>query len=101
MDKRTSLLELLAEVEPKVAKQNDRLTAQYVAISRLAERGQDIAEALSVLSQIKELRNALERYRDQSLVPITASRMCVHDTAKRALAEAPRARRLPGIDPST
>lgn len=65
MDKRTSLLELLAEVEPKVAEQNDRLTAQYVAISRLAERGQDIAEALSVLSQIKELRNALERYRDQ------------------------------------
>ena len=31
MDKRTSLLELLAEVEPKVAEQNDRLTAQYVA----------------------------------------------------------------------
>ena len=52
MDKRTSLLELLAEVEPKVAEQNDRLTAQYVAISRLAERGQDIAEALSVLSQV-------------------------------------------------
>ena len=65
MDKRTSLLELLAEVEPKVAEQNDRLTAQDVAISRLAERGQDIAEALSALSQIKELRNALERYRDQ------------------------------------
>ena len=65
MDKRTSLLELLAEVEPKVAEQNDRLTAQYVAISRLAERDQDIAEALSVLSQIKELRNALEHYRDQ------------------------------------
>ena len=65
VDKRTSLLELLAEVEPKVAEQNDRLTAQYVAISRLAEHGQDIAEALSVLSQIKELRNALERYRDQ------------------------------------
>ena len=65
MDKRTSLLELLAEVEPKVAEQNDRLTAQYVAISRLAERGQDIAQALlSVLSQIKELRNALEHYRD-------------------------------------
>ena len=62
MDKRTS--QLLAEVEP-IAEQNDRLTAQYVAISRLAERGQDIAEALSVLSQIKELRNALERYRDQ------------------------------------
>jgi predicted nuclease with TOPRIM domain len=58
VDKRTSLLELLAEVEPKVAEQNDRLTAQYVAISRLAERGQ-------VLSQIKELRNALEHYRDQ------------------------------------
>ena len=49
MDKPTSLLELLAEVEPKVAEQNDRLTAQYVAISRLAERGQDIAEALSAL----------------------------------------------------
>ena len=65
VDKRASLLELLAEVEPKVAEQNDRLTAQYVAISRLAERGQDIAEALSVLSQIKELGNALERYRDQ------------------------------------
>jgi hypothetical protein len=31
VDKRTSLLELLAEVEPKVAEQNDRLTAQYVA----------------------------------------------------------------------
>jgi len=37
VDKRTSLLELLAEVEPKVAKQNDRLTAQYVAVSRLAD----------------------------------------------------------------
>jgi len=65
VDKRASLLELLAEVEPKVAEQNDRLTAQYVAVSRLAERGKDIAEALSVLSQIKELGNALERYRDQ------------------------------------
>ena len=69
MDKRTSLLELLAEVEPKVAEQNDRLTAQYVAISRLAERGQDIAEALSVTAQVRPrhqpLRNALERYRDQ------------------------------------
>jgi hypothetical protein len=46
VDKRASLLELLAEVEPKVAEQNDRLTAQYVAVSRLAERGKDIAEAL-------------------------------------------------------
>jgi hypothetical protein len=65
VDKRIVLVELLSDVERKVAEQNDRLTAEYVAVSRLAERGQDIAEALSVLSRIKELRNALEHYRDQ------------------------------------
>jgi hypothetical protein len=52
-------------VERKVAAQNDRLTAQYGAVSKLAEKGHDTAEALSVLSQLKELRNAVERYRDQ------------------------------------
>jgi hypothetical protein len=60
VDKRPALLELLAEVERKVAEQNDRLTAQYGAVSKLAEKGHDTAEALSVLRQILELRNALE-----------------------------------------
>jgi hypothetical protein len=65
MDKRSVLLKLLWEAEHKVAEQNDHLTVQYGVISRLANKGQDTAEAVSLLSQFLQLRTHLEHYRDQ------------------------------------